>query len=332
MINDWFFIEIFREGADNIMTISFVIPCYGSEKTIEYVVKDIKNKVSERNEFNYEIVAINDFSPDNVYSVLKRIAENDKKVKVINLAKNFGKHSALMAGFSQVTGDYIVSLDDDGQCPVECLWEMIDPLINEDVDVTVARYREKKQSKFKNFGSKINSLMSRVLLSKPKDLKFANYYAMKAFVVNEIKLYGNPYPYMEGLILRSSGRIKNVLMDEHDRIEGNGNFNFSKSMSLWVNGFTAFSVKPLRISTLIGVLCSLIGFIYGAVIIIRKLFFNNIAILGYSSILAILLFVGGLIMLMLGMIGEYIGRIYISINNSPQYVISERINCEDNDE
>ena len=137
---------------------------------------------------------------------------------------------------------------------------------------------------------------------------------------------------MEGLILRSSGRIKNVLMDEHDRIEGNGNFNFSKSVSLWVNGFTAFSVKPLRISTLIGVVCSFVGFVYGAIIIIRKLFFDNIVILGYSSILAILLFIGGLIMLMLGMIGEYIGRIYISINNSPQYVISERINCEGNDE
>lgn len=309
--------------------LSFVIPCYGSEKTIEYVIRDIKEKVSERKEFDYEIITVNDFSPDDVYYVLRKIAENDKKVKVVNLAKNFGKHSALMAGFSQVTGDFVVSLDDDGQCPLESLWEMIDPLINEDVDVTVARYIEKKQSKFKNFGSKVNSMMSRVLLGKPKNLEFANYYALKVFVIDEIKHYENPYPYMEGLILRSSGRIKNVLMEEHERIEGNGNFNFAKSMSLWVNGFTAFSVKPLRISTLVGVICAIFGFIYGVIIIVRKLIFNNIAMLGYSSILAILLFIGGLIMLMLGMIGEYIGRIYISINNSPQYVISEKINCED---
>lgn len=312
--------------------ISFVIPCYGSEKIIKYVINGIKEKISEREYFDYEIITINDFSPDDVYSVLKNLASEDKKIKVINLAKNFGKHSALMAGFSQATGDYVVSLDDDGQCPIENLWDMIEPLLDDDIDVTVARYVEKKQSKFKNFGSKINSMMSRVLLSKPKELEFANYYAMKRFIVDEILKYENPYPYMEGLILRSSGRIKNVLMEEHDRIEGNGNFNFSKSLSLWVNGFTAFSVKPLRISTLIGVLCAIIGFVYGIVIILRKLIFHNIEILGYSSIVAILLFIGGLIMLMLGMIGEYIGRIYISINNSPQYVVREYINCEDKDD
>lgn len=315
------------------MLLSFVIPCYGSEKTIEYVVNGIVDKVAERADYDYEIITVNDSSPDNVISVLKKLASNNKKIKVIDLAKNFGKHSALMAGFSVVKGNIIVSLDDDGQCPIDQLWAMIDPILNESYDITLAAYHKKMQSGFKNFGSSVNSLMSRVLLEKPKDLQFANYYAIKRFIIDEIIRYKNPYPYMEGLLLRSSRRIKNVFMDENKRVDdGKGYFNLKKSLSLWINGFTAFSVKPLRIASLIGTLSAFSGFIYGLVIIIRKLFFHNITMLGYSSILAVILFIGGVLMLLLGLIGEYIGRIYISINNSPQYVVREYINCGVDDE
>ncbi len=315
------------------MLLSFVIPCYGSEKTIEYVVNGIVDKVAERDDYDYEIITINDSSPDNVISVLKNLASNNRKIKVIDLAKNFGKHSALMAGFSVVKGDIVVSLDDDGQCPIDQLWAMTDPILNESYDITLAAYHKKMQSGFKNFGSSVNSLMSRVLLEKPKDLQFANYYAIKRFIIDEIIRYKNPYPYMEGLLLRSSRRIKNVFMEENKRADdGKGYFNLKKSLSLWINGFTAFSVKPLRIASLIGTLSAFSGFVYGLVIIIRKLFFDNIAMLGYSSILAVILFIGGLLMLLLGLIGEYIGRIYISINNSPQYVVREYINCGVDDE
>lgn len=314
------------------MLLSFVIPCYGSETTIEHVITEIISKVSERPNCDYEIITVNDASPDDVITVLKRLAKNNEKIKVLDLAKNFGKHSALMAGFSCVKGDIIVSIDDDGQCPMEKLWEMVDPILKEKYDVTLAAYYKKEQSKFKNFGSGINSLMSRALLGKPKDLEFANYYAIKRFVIDEIVKYRNPYPYMEGLILRSTRKIKNVFMNEHERIDGVGNFNFSKSLSLWLNGFTAFSVKPLRVASILGATCAVAGFIYGLIVIIQKLVFNDILVLGYSSILSAILLIGGLMMLMLGLIGEYIGRIYISINNSPQYVIRETINYGEEDD
>lgn len=309
---------------------SFVIPCYGSEKTIATVIEEIKLKMEERTEIDYEIIAINDFSPDNVFEVLAKISQDNNRVKVVNLAKNVGKHAAMMAGYSVVKGDVIINLDDDGQCPMDKLWELTSPLEN-GYDISIARYYSKKQSALKNLGSKINAVMATHLISKPKELDVSNFSALKRFVVDEIIRYKNPYPYVIGLFIRTSSRIINVDMEERERICGSGNFTFRKSLSLWLNGFTAFSVKPLRISTVCGFIVALIGFIFGIYTIINKLIHPEI-VLGYSSTMAVLLFIGGMIMLMLGMIGEYIGRIYISINNSPQYVIRETINIDDKGE
>lgn len=312
--------------------ISFVIPCYGSEKTIEFVINEIVEVVEEKaNEYDYEIIAINDCSPDNVLSVLIRLANSSKKIKVIDFAKNFGKHAGVLAGFKFASGDYIVGLDDDGQCPVNHLWELLEPIINNKSDYSMAGYNKVKQSVFKNIGSTINSLMSHILLKKPKNLYFSNFYAMKKYIAKEMIRYNNPYPYLEGLTLRTTDSFAIVPMEERERYEGNGNFTLHKSISLWLNGFTAFSVKPLRISSIIGILCSFIGFIFGLAVIIKKLI-NPLIVIGYSSIMATLLFVGGIIMLMLGLIGEYIGRIYISINNSPQYVIKDIINYDEGED
>jgi len=137
---------------------------------------------------------------------------------------------------------------------------------------------------------------------------------------------------MTGLLLRTTSDIVNVEMEERERITGSTTFTFKKMLNLWINGFTAFSIKPLRISTFIGFLTAAIGFIYGLYIIISKLFIQSNVVPGYSSIMAVLLFVAGIIMLMLGLIGEYIGRIYISINNSPQYVIKETVNLGEKNE
>lgn len=312
--------------------ISFVIPCYGSEKTIEFVINEIVEVVEEKaNEYDYEIIAINDCSPDNVLSVLIRLANSNKKIKVIEFAKNFGKHAGVLAGFKFASGDYIVGLDDDGQCPVNHLWELLEPIINNESDYSMAGYNKVKQSVFKNIGSTINSLMSHILLKKPKNLYFSNFYAMKKYIAKEMIRYNNPYPYLEGLTLRTTDSFAIVPMEERERYEGNGNFTLHKSISLWLNGFTAFSVKPLRVSSIIGILCSFIGFIFGLVVIIKKII-NPLIVIGYSSIMATLLFVGGIIMLMLGLIGEYIGRIYISINNSPQYVIKDIINYDEGED
>lgn len=307
-----------------MLKLSFVIPCYGSENTIEAVISEIKDVMFQRPDFDYEIIAVNDCSPDNVFSVLMNLTRFNDRLTVVDLSKNMGKMSAMMAGFSLVTGDYIVNLDDDGQCPMNELWKLYDAMTTE-YDISMARYPVKKQSVFKNFGSSVNSLMSRILLGRPKKLQFTNFFIIKRYIIEEIKKYQNPYPYMEGLILRTTKRIVNVEMEERERYAGRGNFNFYRSLKLWMDGFTAFSVKPLRIATIMGFIIALIGFIFGVIVIIKKLSTPEAPDTGYSSTMSIMLFIGGMIMIMLGLIGEYIGRIYICINNSPQYLIRQII-------
>lgn len=306
--------------------LSFVIPCYGSEKTISFVIDEIIDTVSQKDEYQYEIIAVNDFSKDNVWEVLKEKASVNRNIKMIDFAKNMNRPGAVMAGLRYSQGDYVIILDDDGQCPMDRLWDLLMPLCA-GFDVSMAKYTEYKQSNFKSFGTIVNRKMTEMVIDKPKNLSFTNFMALKRFIVEEISKYDNPYPYLTGLILRTTDRIINVPMEERERISGKTTFTLPKMIKLWVNGFTAFSIKPLRISSLIGVVCAIVGFVFGIITVIRKLVVPDISV-GWSSTVAIMLFIGGLIMLMLGMIGEYIGRIYISINNAPQYVVRDTINIE----
>lgn len=241
--------------------LSFIIPCYGSEKTVGTVIEEIHEVVSKNKNYDYEVIAVNDHSPDNVWNVLKEIAKKNKKVKLINLAKNMNRPGALMAGMSKTTGDYIILMDDDGQCPMENLWDLIKPL-EEGHDVSIAKYPSYKQTKFKSFGTVVNRKMTEVVMEKPKDLSFTNFSALKRYIVEEITKYNNPYPYMTGLLLRTTSDIVNVEMEERERITGSTTFTFKKMLNLWINGFTAFSIKPLRISTFIGFLTAAIGFMH----------------------------------------------------------------------
>lgn len=308
--------------------LSFVIPCYNSQKTIGYVVRLINEVVTKKNMFDYEIILVNDFSQDGTSTVIEEIARQNKNIIAINFSRNFGQHAALMAGFRHSSGDVVIYLDDDGQCPVNKIFDLIEPL-NNGFDVSMADYGVKKQSKFKNFGSKINDIMAEHLVGKPKKLQLSNFGALKRFVVDEIIKYQSCYPYIAGLILRTTSNIANVKMEENERKEGKSNYNLKKLLSLWLNGFTSFSVKPLRIASIAGVVFAFIGFIFGIYTIINKIFINpNIAI-GYSTIVSLLTFFSGLVLMIMGMIGEYIGRIYICINKSPQYVIKNIINLNE---
>jgi len=301
---------------------SFVIPCYRSEKTITTVVEEIKSEMAaKRPGDTYEIVLVNDCSPDNVWSVIEGLAQKEKNVIGINLAKNFGQHSALMAGYGKCSGEYVVSLDDDGQAPLDSLNDLIAKL-EDGYDVVYAYYHEIKQNLFRRFGSWMAGKMGEMMLDPPKDMKGSSFYIARKFVIREMCNYNNPYPYLVGLVLRVTRKIAWVETNHRSRLEGTSGYSFARLLGLWLNGFTAFSVKPLRASTFLGFFFAFLGFAFSIFVIVRRLL-GITTVDGWSTIIALILIIGGCILMMLGLIGEYIGRIYICINDSPQYVIKE---------
>ena len=295
--------------------------------TIGQVVDEICTAMGKEPEYGFEIILVNDSSPDDTFSVIRALCEKYSFVKGIDLAKNFGQHAALMAGMRLAKGDVVVCLDDDGQTPADEVGKLLAKL-EEGFDVVYASYGKKKHSAFRNFGSKMNELMTRVMLGKPKELTVSSYFAAKRFVVDEMIRYEHSYPYVIGLVLRSTKKITNVEVNHRARMEGESGYTLKKLLGLWFNGFTAFSIKPLRIATFIGSVCAFGGFAYGIYTIIKKLVLVNVEA-GFSALMSVLVFMGGMIMLMLGMIGEYVGRMYICMNCSPQYVVREMINHEE---
>ncbi|MFG6367093.1 MAG: glycosyltransferase family 2 protein [Lachnospiraceae bacterium] len=301
--------------------ISFVIPCYRSARTLEGVVAEIRETMQTMKEYEYDIFLINDCSPDDTYEVITALAQKYNNISGVSLAKNFGQHAALMAGLRKADGDIVVCLDDDGQTPADEVGKLIDGIENGS-DVVYASYDNKKHSAFRNFGTWMNDIMTRIMLGKPKDLHLTSYFAARRFVVDSMLEYENSYPYIIGLVLRSTRNITNVPVQHRSREVGASGYTMKKLMALWFNGFTAFSILPLRIATITGVTFAVGGFLYGIYTIIKKIV-NPAVPMGFSSLMAATVFIGGMLMIMLGLIGEYIGRIYISINNSPQYVIRE---------
>ena len=307
--------------------ISFVIPCYRSEHTLPHVVAEIEEKMKTMPQYAYDIFLVNDCSPDDTLGTIRRLCREHENIRGISFAKNFGQHAALMAGLRSCDGDYVVCLDDDGQTPANEADRLIAKL-EEGYDAVYAKYDHKQHSAFRNFGSRINELMTRTMLGKPAQLHVSSYFAVKRFVVQDMIRYENSYPYVIGLVLRATGNITNVPVNHREREEGSSGYTLKKLFGLWFNGFTAFSVKPLRIATAIGGSSACLGFLYGIYTIVKR-FVNPNVPMGFSAMMSAIVFFGGMMMLMLGLIGEYVGRIYISLNNSPQYVVRERINFEE---
>ena len=303
------------------MKLSFVIPCYRSEHTLSDVVAELKSTMAQRPELDYEIILTEDGSPDGVWQVIRSLAEADSRVKAIRFTRNFGQHAALLAGLAAVSGDAAFFLDDDGQAPVDELFKLVDEL-DKGYDVVYGVYPEIHQNAFRRFGTWMNNTMAETLLDWPKDVQSTSFFVCRRLIVEEMLRYDKPYPYLEGLIIRATRNIGHVLVHQRDRAEGSSGYTLGKLIKLWLNGFTAFSVKPLRIASLCGGAFAVIGFVWMLVIVITRLVSTNV-LEGWTTIVAVLLIVGGMLMLMLGLIGEYIGRIYICINNSPQYVVRE---------
>jgi undecaprenyl-phosphate 4-deoxy-4-formamido-L-arabinose transferase len=290
-------------------------------------VDEVRTTMPGLSEYDYEIILVNDCSPDGTFNVIAELAGNDEHITAVDLAKNFGQHAALMAGFHHCKGDIIVCLDDDGQTPANEVGKLLGKL-EEGYDVVYASYETKQHSSFRNWGTKLNNKMTEIMLGKPKELQIPSYLAARRFIIEEMLSYTHCYPYVDGLILRTTRNICNVSVQHRSREEGESGYTLAKLIGLWMNGFTSFSIKPLRLATYFGCFTAFCGFLYAISIVIRY-FTVHAAPLGWSSTTALLLIIGGIRLIVLGLIGEYVGRIFMCVNSAPQYVERQLVRKEE---
>ena len=308
------------------MKVTVAIPCYKSSKTISIVVDQITSKFKELNRYDYEIILINDCSPDNTFEIIKELCQKDSHIMGIDLSRNWGQAAARMACLKQIDSDCLIYMDDDGQHPIEYLPQLIQK-IEEGYDLVSADFSVKQTKKINKLTSAISSKLFQITGKRPKGAVSSSYFAINRMCIESLKKYQSPFPSIFGYLYQIAGKITSIKVKQNKRIVGKSGYNFSKRFKVWLNGMINFSIFPLRLSSFLGVIFSITGFIFGIVLFIRKLLFPNILV-GYTSVITIILFIGGLIMIMLGLIGEYIGRIYLTISNQPQFEIREIIKKE----
>ena len=306
------------------MLISIAIPCYRSEKNLEPVVAEIKGEFAKHPEHDYQIILVNDGSPDHTDEVIRRICERDHKIVGVLLSRNFTQQNAKMASLRYVAGDVLVFMDDDGQHPADGIFKLVDK-INDGFDVVYADFTQKKQSKLRILADKLFYVFSEVMKTRPKGIKTSSFVAYSRFAVSVLMQYTSPNPSPGRYVFTITTKIANVEFPHRERLSGRSGYNLKKSIELAITSLTNFTIVPLRIINYIGFISTLAGAISGMVFIIRKLFFD-IDLSSNTSNTAAILFVGGLILISLGLVGEYIGRIYMILSNKQQFVIRETIN------
>ena len=302
---------------------SIVIPVYNSEKLLPLLVDEIERELSGE---DFEVVFINDSSEDNSLSVLRELARTRSNITVLDFARNFGQHNAIMAGLKFARGDVLILMDDDLQHPPSEIRKLLDAMAKYDYDVVYGKYIVKKHNKIRNLGSKLNDQMATLLMKKPKELYFCSFKAIRSFIAKEILQYEGAYPYIDGLIFRSSNNIGSVSIEHRKREIGVSNYTFRKLFHLWFNMFTNFSILPLRMVALFGFFMSFMSFIFAAYIFIERQSFTAIQ-QGWASIMVSITLLSGVQLASIGFLGEYLGRTYLTVNQTPQYVIRSVISA-----
>lgn len=310
--------------------VSIVIGLYNSEKTIQNVIDEITLVFSTQKKYTYEIILVDDYSPDGGYELVKKIAKEDQRIKVLHLSKNVGQTNAVMEGYRYAQGDYIVEMDDDMQMPAAAILDMLHMLEEGNYDVVFARYPEQKESAFRRFGSKVNNKMTEIMLGKPRDIRINSFFVMRQFVAQEMIKYANNFPYLYGIIFAITKNVANLDVDHRERTNGKSNYTFRKLFGLWLNGFLNFSVQPLRFAVRLGATITIVSFIIAVILIIQRLFGDTQAI-GWTSTIVVIIFFSGVQLLGIGLLGEYLGRLYLSASKLPRATVRETINCDCNE-
>jgi undecaprenyl-phosphate 4-deoxy-4-formamido-L-arabinose transferase len=302
--------------SDRPFVLSIVIPVYNGAQSVPTLLEHLAGLKFGR----FEIVLVNDGSPDNSLQVCRDLATRlDVPVTVVDLARNFGEHNAVMAGLRVARGDYIITMDDDLQNPpeeIERLWRYAR---ENSFDVVYTFYAEKQHTPWRNFGSWLTNYLASYLIGKPRDLYLSSFRCMAAFVAEHIVQHAGPYPYIDGLIIQTTQRIGKLQVAHLPRARGRSNYTLRRLVRLFLSMFLNFSVIPLRVASLVGGLTAVLGIIGLIIVIVDGLRGNQPT--GWPSLMAVILTISGVQLIVLGLIGEYLGRAFLTLNQKPQSIV-----------
>ncbi len=301
-------------------SIDILVPLYNSQTTIQSLIEALRKTFDQE---KLQIILVNDGSTDQTKDrCLQLVSKYEGSVSFIDLARNFGEHNAVMAGLNHAKGDYVVIMDDDFQNPPEEALKLFQYAREHQFDVVYSYYRKKNHNIFRNMGSNFTNWIASFLIGKPRDLYLSSFKCLNRFTVQEIIKYKGPFPYIDGLALRCTNRIGKIEVKHEKSQKESSGYNVKRLLSLWFNMFVNFSISPLRLSSILGIIFSMLGVILSIAVVIEKLIRPDIPVGWPFLIIAVMIF-SGVQLLILGLIGEYVGRLFLSDNQTPQYVVRE---------
>lgn len=304
------------------MNLSIVVPVYNSAEILAKLVQVISEEINFVDQF--ELILVNDNSPDNSWDVIMELKKDYSFIKGICLMKNFSQHNAIMAGLNEASGEVVVTMDDDLQHRPSDIVHLYNKITEEKFDVCYTKFTNKRHHAWKRVGSRFNGFVANMLINKPDDLYLSPFRAVSKKVRDFMVEYDGPFPYVDGLILSVTNKITYIEVEHDSRLVGEGNYTLIKSIALWTKMATGFSISPLRAATYFGAFVSFGAFLLLCIFVIQKLLYDAMPD-GWTSITTLILFFGGVQLLSIGIIGEYVGRIYLNINKKSQFLIRDKI-------
>lgn len=313
--------------------LSVVIPVYRSEDCLEPVVAAIAEALTPTGR-DYEVVLVNDFSPDNSWAVIESICARNANVIGVDLRRNFGQDNAIITGLRLARGRYAAVMDDDLQHHPADL-PLLLAKVEEGFDVVYAEFRAKRQKRWKNLGSWFNGKFAEWVINKPRDVYLSPYKIIRGEVAAMICGYDGPDPYIDGLLFQVTARITQIPVDHHPRYAGRSTYTFWKSLRVWARLAVSFSAKPLRLVTWFGLLFAVFGLMVAVAVVVYRLrwpedFSKETA--GWASLMVALLVISGIQLIFFGVLGEYTGRTFLNVNRKPQSAIREVLNSTTSDQ
>jgi len=308
-----------RETVPPRTALSIVIPVYNGASSIAELIGALEELSIPG---GHEIVLVNDGSPDNSLEVCRALVDRARvPITLVGLARNYGEHNAVMTGLRHTSGAHVITMDDDLQNPPEEVVRLLTFAQHSGKEVIYTYYDDKQHAAWRNLGSRFTNCIADFVLEKPRGLYLSSFRCMSAFVVREITRYQGPFPYVDGLILQVTSDIDRLLVHHLPRAAGRSNYTLRRLLQLWMSMFVNFSVMPLRISTLTGFALSALGALCGAMVVAEALFSSQPP--GWASLMVAVLLLSGVQLMILGIFGEYLGRLYLTANGKPQYIIKE---------